>query len=529
MQRSAPSLGKDNAPPEGDALPAIYVFSTSRVKGNVCTWHEQAILVTGPALRVAAEPHRCGASAAIRDEEACSCRVLSIVASRALHWPSFPIIVTGITLTTMTTNDTVSDVRGQEQAALTKGQLQRIEERNRIEKRLREARRARWSLHRKRPASPSIAGEEATLAKAQNAQAAKHDTPAKSLEEVPLTPAQRQRLEEREHVEKVVREARRARWTFKRGKTLTAAEHRAPAKAKEETRLERSTRALVVAALMISVVLVGFSIHALVQRGALNRDLAGLVDQTKQLADQQATAISRVQTTLEQLAAAETAQVNQGAERLAKVEAATVAGLADVSVRLGKIDALTEAVNALAAQEAERARTETPTPPSAFSERELALSSGRRALLTLPMTARRAVLLIPGPASEASVAAADALRRVAEYLAARGSVVLRFDPAQATAEENLSTALEALEALLAQPEAAGKDVTVVAYGEGSSVAVLVSEARPEVANLVLLATTTPSAEPVQRMRQAVQVLGPIDENALGNLESWITTQDSPSP
>lgn len=420
----------------------------------------------------------------------------------------------------MTTNDTVSDAHGQEQTTPSKGQLQRIEEHNRIEKKLREARRARWTLRRKRPASPSTAGE----------QAARRDAVGKKQEEAPLTPAQRQRIEERKHVEQVVRDVRRARWTLKRRKTVPGTEREAVVTARAETQLGRSTRTLVIGALVLSVALIGFSIHALVQRGALNRDLAGLVDQTQQLADQQAAAIGKVQTTLEQLAAAETTQASQGAEGLAKVEAVTVAGFTDVSDRLGsKIDSLTEAVNALAERAGERAQGATPTPPGAFTERELTLPSGRQALLSVPAEARRAVLLIPGTATADSNVEADPLRQVAEYLAARGSVVLRFDPAEATAEENLTTALGALDALLTQPEATGKGVTVVAYGEGAGVAVSVAEARPEVANLVLLAPATQSAEPAQRMRQAVQVLGPVDEDTLGSLESWITAQDSPSP
>ncbi len=430
----------------------------------------------------------------------------------------------------MTTNDTVSDARGQEQTTPTKGQLQRIEERNRIEKRLREARRARWTLRRKRPASPSTAGEQTALTKTQETQATARGTSAKKQEEAPLTPAQRQRLEERKRVERVVRDARHARWTLKRRTALTPTGREAVAKAKVETRLERSTRTLVIGALVLSVALIGFSIHALVQRGALNRDLAGLVNQTQQLADQQAAAIVKVQTTLEQLAAAETTQASQGANGLAKVEAVTVAGFTDVSDRLGsKIASLTEAVNALAERAGERAQGATPTPPGAFTERELTLPSGRQALLSVPAEAQRAVLLIPGTATADSNVEADPLRQVAEYLAARGSVVLRFDPAAATAEENLTTALGALDALLTQPEATGKGVTVVAYGEGAGVAVSVAEARPEVANLVLLAPATPSAGPAQRMRQAVQVLGPVDEDALGSVESWIKTQDSPSP
>jgi len=424
----------------------------------------------------------------------------------------------------MTTNDTVSDARGQEQATLTKGQLQRIEERDRIERRLREARRARWTLRRKRPSSPSDAVGQAGKSKEQdNGQAGK----SKEQEETPLTPAQRQRLEERRRVEHVVRNARRARWTLKKGRPHTAEQRAAVAKAKAETRLGRSTRALVACALGISVALIGFSIHALVERNALNRDLAGLIEETERLASEQASALESLEgrvggvaAATEKLAAA-TEKMGEGLQLVGQLEAATAAGIADVSAGLGKIDALTEAVNALAMREADRARDATPTPPSAFTERAVTLPSGRDALLSVPAEAQRAVLLIPG------AAAADPLRQVAEYLAARGCVVLRINPVEATAEENLSAALAALDALLAQPEAVGRGVTVMAYGESAGVAASVAEARPEVVNLVLLASTTQPAEGAPRMRQAVQIVGPIDEAALGTLESWITAQGSP--
>jgi hypothetical protein len=325
-------------------------------------------------------------------------------------------------------------------------------------------------------------------------------------------------------VEHVVRNARRARWTLKKGRPHTAEQRAAVAKAKAETRLGRSTRALVACALGISVALIGFSIHALVERNALNRDLAGLIEETQRLASEQASALQSLEGRVGGVAAATeklataTEKMGEGLQLVGQLEAATVAGIADVSARLGKIDALTEAVNALAVREAERARDATPTPPNAFTERTLTLPSGRDALLSVPAETRHVVLLIPG------TAAADPLRHVAEYLAARGCVVLRFDPAEGTAEENLSAALDVL---LAQPEAVGRSVTVIAYGESAGVAASVAETRPEVANLVLLSPTAQPAEGAQRMRQAVQIVGPIDEAALGTLESWMTAQDSP--
>lgn len=422
----------------------------------------------------------------------------------------------------MTTNDTVSDARGQEQATLTKGQLQRIEERDRIERRLREARRARWTLRRKRPSSTSDAVGRTALTKARGSQQAGK---SKEQEESPLTPAQRQRLEERKRVEQVVRNARRARWTLKKGRSLTTEQRAANTKAKTETRLGRSTRALVAAALGISIALIGFSIHALVQRNDLNRDLAGLIEETQRLASEQAAALKSLEgrvggvaAATDKLAAA-TEKMGEGLQLVGQLEAATAAGIADVSARLGKIDALTEAVNALAVKEVERTPDATPTPPSAFTERTLTLPSGRDALLSLPTETRHVVLLIPG------ATAADPLRQVAEYLAARGCVVLRFDFAEGTGEESLSAALDVL---LAQPEAAGRGVTVVAYGESAGVAASVAETRPEVANLVLLAPTAQLADGAQRIRQAVQIVGPVDEAALGTLESWITAQGSPS-
>ena len=236
--------------------------------------------------------------------------------------------------------------------------------------------------------------------------------------------------------------------------------------------------------------------------------------------------MGQLQTTLEQLAAAEAEQASRGAERLSMVEAATAAGLADVSARLGKIDALAEAVNTLAARETEHPQDAAPTPPSAFTERAVTLSSGRLAILLVPVEARRVVLLVPDVTPVDSDATTDPLRQVAEYLAARGSVVLRFDP-EAAFEESLTTALGALDALLIQPETAGMGVTLVAYAE--SVGIAVAEARPEVVNLVLLDPTARPAEPTQRLRQAVQVLGPIDQDALEAIQSWITAQDSPSP
>ncbi|MDD5263791.1 MAG: hypothetical protein PHU43_03045 [Candidatus Bipolaricaulis sp.] len=326
-------------------------------------------------------------------------------------------------------------------------------------------------------------------------------------------------------MEQVVRNARRARWTLKKGRSLTTEQRAANTKAKTETRLGRSTRALVAAALGISIALIGFSIHALVQRNDLNRDLAGLIEETQRLASEQAAALKSLEgrvggvaAATDKLAAA-TEKMGEGLQLVGQLEAATAAGIADVSARLGKIDALTEAVNALAVKEVERTPDATPTPPSAFTERTLTLPSGRDALLSLPTETRHVVLLIPG------ATAADPLRQVAEYLAARGCVVLRFDFAEGTGEESLSAALDVL---LAQPEAAGRGVTVVAYGESAGVAASVAETRPEVANLVLLAPTAQLADGAQRIRQAVQIVGPVDEAALGTLESWITAQGSPS-
>jgi hypothetical protein len=425
----------------------------------------------------------------------------------------FPYYCSWATRTTMTTNDTVSDARGQEQASPVKGHPQRMQDHDRIED----------GSPREPSASPSNAEHTTSPARGPAKQAGRLNLSAKTQDVACLTPAQRQRLDERKRVEKVVRDARRARLTVGKRRHLTAAEREAIAKVKAETWLERSTRVLVVAALAVGVALIAFSIHALVQRSALNRDVAGLVEQTQRLADQQASTMSAVQTTLDNLSAAETTQATQGEERLAGIEAATAAGFADVSERLGKIDALTEAVVALSLREAKGAPTEAPAVPSAFTEREITLPSGRRALLAAPEDAQRAALLIPG-----ADAAADPLPQVAEYLAARGCVVLRLDPTPAgtAPEDGLAVALGALDVLLEQPEAAGEKITIVAYGESAATATAVAQARPEVAGLVLLA---PSSESEQRLRQVLQVLGPLDETALADLESWISAQTRESP
>ncbi len=413
----------------------------------------------------------------------------------------------------MTTNDTVSDAREQEQASLTQGQSQRMEDHSRVED----------SSPREPSASPLNAEHTTSPARGSAKQTGRLNLSAKTQAVACLTPAQRQRLDEKKRVERVVRDARHARLTIGKRRHLSAAEREVIAKVKAETRLERSTRLLVVAALAVGVALIAFSIHALVQRSALNRDVAGLVEQTQRLADQQASTMRAVQTTLDSLSAAETMQATQGEERLAGIEAVTAAGFADVSERLGKIDALTEAVAALSLREAEGAPTEAPAVTSAFTEREITLPSGRRALLAASENAQRAALLIPG-----ADAAADPLPQVAEYLAARGCVVLRLDsaPVGTAPEDDLAVALGALDVLLEQPEAAGKGITIVAYGESAATGTAVAQARPEVAGLVLLA---PLSESEQHLRQVLQVLGPLDETALADLEAWISARTRESP
>ncbi|MDD4903454.1 MAG: hypothetical protein PHX77_03040 [Candidatus Bipolaricaulis sp.] len=313
----------------------------------------------------------------------------------------------------------------------------------------------------------------------------------------------------------------------------TAAERAAVAAKKAETRLGRSTRTLVAAALVLSLALLGFSIHSLVQRAALHRDLAGLIEQTQRLADQQASTLETVQTELDELSATEAAQVARGEELLAQMEAATVAGFADVSARLGQIDVLTEAVRALTLQDAERDETASAIVPGDFAEREIPLPSGWIVVLTAPAEARQASLLLGAKAvaEMGGDAAAQPLRQIAEYLAARGSAVLRFvgGEAAATPEEDLAAAAEALDALLRQPEAVGKRVTLVVYGDSAALGLALVEARPEIAGLALLAPAVQAGSSEQRVRQAVQILGPLDEAALADLESWITSQESESP
>lgn len=454
----------------------------------------------------------------------------------------------------MTTNDTVSEASGPEQASLTKGQLQRIQERERIEKRLREARRARWSLPRRKrstgsPESPGTADLASQGAKGPVPEAKSRlstagptktarETSERDLSNTPsqnqavLTPAQQQRRMERKHVENVVRQARHARWTFGKPRPSAAAEGAAGAE-KAETRIGRSTRTLVAAALILTVALIGFSIHSLVQRASLNRDLARLIEQTQRLAGEQASTLERVQTELDELSATEGTQTARTEELWAQVEAATVAGFADVSARLGQIDALTEAVQALALRDTERDRSAPAAVPGDIEERGIPLPSGWTAILTVPAEARQAVLLLGAEAAAETNGdtTVEPLRRMAEYLSARGSVVLRFARGEATAtlEEDLTAAADALDALLGQPEAAEKPVTVVAYGDSAALGLALAEARPEVASLALLAPAVEAGSPEQRVRKAVQILGPIDEATLAGLESWIASQESESP
>ncbi len=275
-------------------------------------------------------------------------------------------IVTRVTFMAMTTRKSTSSTSGQAERPATKAELQRIEERRHIESVLRKGRRIQWptkSLLRKQPESLEASS-----------------TPPGRKEPRPLTPAEKERIAERRHVEGVMRNARRSRLQLRK-KLLPshAGESQVPTAAPVSPaapgRQIRPAVLLVVAGAVLALALLGLSLSTVIEQGHLAKRLAALQADTAQWRQEEQQSLAKAEQTLQGLAAtqvnvqtslqtivdgesqlnskiaaletAQTADSAQQQERLASLEKVTRDGLAQVATRLDSEDSLAASVRKL--------------------------------------------------------------------------------------------------------------------------------------------------------------------------------------
>ncbi len=252
----------------------------------------------------------------------------------------------------------------------TKAELQRVEERRHVEDVIRKARRVR--LPKRKPASaPQVAPLKVR----------KTSSPKEPPR--PLTPAEQERVAERRHVEGVMRNARRSRFTLRRkphparsggGSSAGVA---APAAGSTSKRLGVTPLALALGGgiLVLACALLGLTINTVVQNSRLVRDLASLRQETSSLSGRQADSLDKVEQALAQLAATEdkvqasldavtssqgsleskvsaleagrVADASQWRDGLSSIEKSTREGLGAVASRMDKEDGLAAAVGKL--------------------------------------------------------------------------------------------------------------------------------------------------------------------------------------
>jgi hypothetical protein len=266
-------------------------------------------------------------------------------------------IVTAVTHTAMTTRKPKSSASGQAERPATKAELQRIEERRHVEGVLRKGRRIKWP-------TKQILSKKSDRVKAA-------PTIPERKEPRPLTPAEKERLAERRHVENVMRNARRTRLQLrKKPRPAHSGAGGGSAAASEPSSVpgtsQRNTRVLIVAGALFACVLLGFSIFAVVQQGQLAARLSSLREDAALLRQKQQesidkigqaiTQLEKVQTDLQTVAAGETqiaskvgaletaraAESAQWQERLTSLEKSTHDGLAEVSARLDNLSSAVE-------------------------------------------------------------------------------------------------------------------------------------------------------------------------------------------
>jgi hypothetical protein len=259
---------------------------------------------------------------------------------------------------------------GQTERALTKAELQRIEERRHVESVIRNARRIR--LPKKR----------AAFAKQDDLVKVARTVPAQ--EPRPLTPAEQERIEERRHVETVMRNARRSRLRLRKKPAPVRSGGGGAVAQSVEASAEPSARRSVigplatafgVVALALGCVLLGLTLKTVFQHNRLAEDLASLREETSLLEGKQQESLDKIEQALVQFIAAEdkveerlqavtdgqgkleskvgALEAGQAAEAarwqgdLSGIEKATREGLAGVASRLDSEEALAASVERL--------------------------------------------------------------------------------------------------------------------------------------------------------------------------------------
>jgi hypothetical protein len=259
---------------------------------------------------------------------------------------------------------------GQTERASTKAELQRIEERRHVESVIRNARRVR--LPKKRTAL------------------AKQDDPVKvartapTQEPRPLTPAEQERMEERRHVESVMRNARRSRLRLRKKPATVRSGGAGAVAGSVETPSGSSARgsmirplatALGVVALVLGCALLGLTLKSVFQHDRLAEGLATLHEETSLLKGQQQESLDKIEQALVQFAATEgkvearlqaitdsqgklesqvgaleasqAAEAAQRQEDVSGIEKATREGFAGVAARLDSEETLAASVERL--------------------------------------------------------------------------------------------------------------------------------------------------------------------------------------
>ena len=279
-----------------------------------------------------------------------------------------PAIVTRVTPKAMTKRTSDSD--GQTERALTKAELQRIEERRHVESVIRNARRVR--LPKKR----------ATFVK--------HDDPVKAArivpaqEQRPLTPAEQERMDERRRVESVMRNARRSRLRLRKKPAAVRSGGGGAAAGSVEASAGFSARGsairplrtvLGVAALALGCALLSLTVKTVLQHDRLAENLASLREETSLLKGNQQESLDKIEQALIQFTAAEdkvearlqaitdsqgklesqlgaleagqAAEAARWQEDVSGIEKATREGFAGVAARLDSEEALAASVEKL--------------------------------------------------------------------------------------------------------------------------------------------------------------------------------------
>ena len=196
----------------------------------------------------------------------------------------------------------------------------------------------------------------------------------------PLTPAEKERIAERRHVEGVMRNARRSRLQLRK-KLLPshAGESQVPTAAPVSPaapgRQIRPAVLLVVAGAVLALALLGLSLSTVIEQGHLAKRLAALQADTAQWRQEEQQSLAKAEQTLQGLAAtqvnvqtslqtivdgesqlnskiaaletARTADSAQQQEQLASLEKVTRDGLAQVATRLDSEDSLAASVRKL--------------------------------------------------------------------------------------------------------------------------------------------------------------------------------------